>query len=193
MAFELLVNLRNNDKVNLEHGLEWSEGLPKRGDVVDVHETSEPWGRLESLQVWLAQGNAKEDWVGQTLIVKVSGPYQAAAVKNVLTESAYRLLVEGEPGYVVPGSQAQPEAAPLQAMDVLVHTRAWRLRLSELPDTVQDFAEEHGYIEITFADMQRISEHKVARTRFDPNVPSGQGRRRPDFNSPLPREEPRNA
>ena len=193
MAFELLVNLRNNDKVNLEQGLEWSEGLPKRGDVVDVHETSEPWGRLESLQVWLAQGNAKEDWVGTTLVVKVSGPYQAAAVKNVLRESAYRLAVEGEAGYVVPGSRGNSEVGPMKANEMLVHTRAWRLRLSELPDTVQDFAEEHGYIEITFADMQRISEHKVARTRFDPNVPNGQGRRRPDFNSPLPREEPRSA
>jgi hypothetical protein len=149
---------------------------------------------LESLQVWLAQGYAKEDWPGQTLIVKVDGPYVAAAVKLNLQESAYRLAVQGDPGYISPNYQAPSPELPIPDQSlVTVHTRAWRLRLSELSDAVQDFADEHGYIEITFAEMQRISEHKVARARFNPNLPSGQGQQRPDFNDPLPREEPRDA
>ena len=45
----------------------------KKGDVVTVQADGFAWGVYESKSVWLAAGNAAEDWPGHFALVKITG------------------------------------------------------------------------------------------------------------------------
>lgn len=45
----------------------------QKGDVVAVFEDGHVFGRMESLDVWLSEGHAREDWPGGFAVIKLDG------------------------------------------------------------------------------------------------------------------------
>ena len=45
----------------------------KRGYVVMIQPDGGPWGEYDSIEVWVARGNAKAAWPGNTALIKIPG------------------------------------------------------------------------------------------------------------------------
>ena len=48
-------------------------GSIKPGMVIDIRPDGYQWGRKESIDEWIRQGNKRSDWHGHTAIIKIPG------------------------------------------------------------------------------------------------------------------------
>lgn len=116
----------------------------KAGHVVVVKEDGATWGRLESKQQWIAEGNAAADWPnqGRLVIVKIPG-VQAARGQALLDEQT-------EDDIGVPGGRA-------------FRKRRWRLRLGQVPAGIAAALTTDGEVTVTAAQIRAF----ITRFRDD--------------------------
>lgn len=182
MTCSYLVFCKNSDETRPDRTPEWVQSKPHRGDIVGVVEAGTPFGRRESMQVWVADGNDPADYPGDFGIVHViDGDVEVSDVESVFNDSSIRRPITPSDGQ----NPVELDDIPT----VLVYRYGWRLRLSELTPAQQETFASNYMIELTQDEFNSISEHKIDRTYFDPFAPDGKGAVRPDAGQPLPREE----
>lgn len=182
MTCSYLVFCKNSDETRPDRTPEWVQSKPHRGDIVGVVEAGTPFGRRESMQVWVADGNDPADYPGDFGIVHViDGDVEVSDVESVFNDSSIIRPITPSDGQ----NPVELDDIPT----VLVYRYGWRLRLSELTPAQQETFASNYMIELTQDEFNSISEHKSDRTYFDPSAPDGKGAVRPDAGQPLPREE----
>jgi hypothetical protein len=184
MTCSYLVFCKNSDETRPDRTPEWVQSKPHRGDIVGVVEAGTPFGRRESMQVWVADGNNPADYPGDYGIVHVVDDHvDLSTAESMFCHSAVKRPT-------TPADQEhRVEEDGTSTSTVTVYKFGWRLRLSELtPAQQQTFASDY-MIELTQDEFNSISEHKGDRKYFDPAAPDGKGSVRPDAGQPLPWEE----
>lgn len=122
----------------------------KLGHVVVVKEDGATWGRLESKQQWIAEGNAAADWPnqGRLVIVKIPGP-TAARASALLDEQT-----EDDLGVAVTDVFDRP---------LCFRKRRWRARLGLIPQAFKDALTADGEVTVTVAQIRAF----ITRFRDD--------------------------
>jgi hypothetical protein len=79
---EILFHAKNNTHADSVMDRRWCY---KRGMPVVLHEDGHTWGRLESKQQWIAEGNTAGSWPsqGQFVIIKIPGVTKAKALSFI--------------------------------------------------------------------------------------------------------------
>ena len=184
MTCSYLVFCKNSDETRPDRTPEWVQSKPHRGDIVGVVEAGTPFGRRESMQVWVADGNDPADYPGDYGIVHVVDDHvDLSTAESMFYHSAVKRPT-------TPADQEhQVEEDGTSTSTVTVYQFGWRLRLSELTPAQQETFASDYMIELTQDEFNSICEHKGDRRYFDPAAPDGKGAVRPDAGQPLPREE----
>lgn len=112
-------------------------GCWKRGMVVNVFEDGHVWGRLESKQVWIAEGNSAASWPQQGRVAILKIPGVTAARAEALLE---RQLVD---------DAGQPVSDTYRR-------RAWRLVFDSLPNNVRNTVAQTGELTTTVSAVRNF-------------------------------------
>lgn len=122
----------------------------KAGHVIVVQEDGATWGRLESKQQWIAEGNAAVSWPnqGRLVIVKIP-PVPAAKALALLAEAT-----EDDAGAAVVDVNGRP---------LCFRKRRWRLRLGLVPQAIIDALTADGEATVTRLQIRNF----ITRFRDD--------------------------
>lgn len=135
---ELLIFVRNNTNPDPEKD---RRGCYKRGMPVCVFEDGHTWGREESKQQWIAEGNAAADWPGQGKFVILKVPGVPAAKAQALLD----LQTEDDAGVPLTDLDGAPK----------VHRRRrWQLLADSLPVGVRNTLTTTGEYTTTVAAIR---------------------------------------
>lgn len=119
---ELLIHARNNTHADPKID---RRGCYKRGMPVVVYEDGHVWGRLESKQTWIAEGNAAATWPSQGALVILKIPGVPASQMSALCD----VQMEDDAG-----------AALVDAF----RRRRWQFALGRLPVQIKDTLNTSG-------------------------------------------------
>lgn len=123
---ELLIFAQDNTHSDPEKD---RSGCYKRGMVVAVFDGGHMWGREESKQVWIGEGQDPAQWPGKFAIIKLPG-VSADKARELLAEQ-----MEDDAGTptVQPGSLLQSDGPYPRRF----RRRRWRLDFSLLPAAIR--------------------------------------------------------
>ena len=119
---EILIFAKNNTNPDPEKD---RRGCYKRGMVVVVKEDGHSWGREESKQGWIAEGNLAANWPGQ-------GKFVLLKIPGVLASKAQELIshqVEDDVGTPLINSDGAP---------IVWRRRRWQLLVDSIPLAVRN-------------------------------------------------------
>jgi len=128
-------------------------GAYKRGMVGAVCEDGHSWGRLESKQQWIAEGNDPALWHDKTVIVKIPG---ALVVKVEALLAPQEEDDTGAPLRDVDGTGV-PEAILPNPEDYPRYTyrrRLWKLAIDNIPAGVLNALKNDGEVTVTPAQVR---------------------------------------
>ena len=133
---EALIFLANNTNPDI---VKDRRGCWKRGMVVAVHEDGHVWGRLESKQVWIAEGRSAASWPqqGRMAILKIPGVSAARAKALLEMQSETDLAVE----------------LPLGG---IFRRRRWHLVFDSLSNTVRNAVSRDGEFTTTVSAIRNF-------------------------------------
>lgn len=116
----------------------------KAGHVIAVKEDGAMWGRLESKQQWIAEGNLAVEWPnqGRLVIVKIPGPTAARALALLDEQTEDDLGVVGGLSF---------------------RKRRWRVRLGLVPPGIVAALTANGEVTVTVAQIRAF----ITRFRDD--------------------------
>ena len=117
-------------------------GAYKRGDLVAVFPSGHVWGRLESKQVWVAEGNAAEDWPNKFRIVVIEG---------LSLEKAKRYVQPQTSGGVISGGSIRD----------IVRRRKFRFNVDNFPSGFLETLEQDGRAVIELPNLITRVQNKV--------------------------------
>lgn len=139
---EALIFLANNTHTD---PVKERRGCWKRGMVVTVQEDGWTWGRMESKQVWIAEGNAAAEWPnqGRMGIVKIPG---VPAAKALALLEPQDVDDAGVP-YYENLAEAQPRRATYRR-------KAWRLLVDNVPLAIRQTMLADGEITVTVSQIR---------------------------------------
>lgn len=148
---ELLVFARNNTNPNADKDI---SGCYKRGMIVGVHEDGHTWGRLESKQQWIAEGNSAETWPSQDVFVIVQIPGVPAQKARMLLDEQ----TDDDSGTPVFITNSEGHALPRR-----FRRRGWRLKVDDLPSAARTALIRDGEITVTVSEVRTF----IRRIRDD--------------------------
>lgn len=119
---ELLIFSGNNSNADPEKD---RRGSYKRGMIVCVFEDGHSWGREESKQQWIAEGNATATWPGQGKFVILKLPGVPSSKAKPLLDAQE----EDDTGVPLPGT---------------FRRRRWLLQVDSLPAVVRNALARDG-------------------------------------------------
>jgi hypothetical protein len=119
---EILIFVRNNTHIDPEKD---RRGCYKRGMPVCVFEDGHTWGREESKQQWIAEGNLAATWPGQGKFVILKIPGVLAAEARALIDHQ----MEDDAGVPILNPDGSPKA---------YRRRRWQLLADSLPLAVRN-------------------------------------------------------
>lgn len=130
---ELLLQLV--DQTNPEPARDLLDSF-KRGMTILIKPDGGPWGRMESIEVWVADGNDPDDWHRQTAIIKI--PAASEEDVSYLLESASSVIDE---------------------QLVTTRRRSWRSNLDALPVPVRNTIDRDFVYTTTKMQWDAIAEY----------------------------------
>lgn len=141
---ELLVFLANNTHADANKD---RRGCWKRGMLVVVQEDGHIWGRLESKQVWIAEGNTAASWPqqGHLAILKIPGVPAAKA----------RALLDPQNSDDA-GVPVWDEVGEGTLVPATFRRRGWRLVFDSLPNNVRNTVAQTGEFTTTVSAIRNF-------------------------------------
>lgn len=132
--------IRASDKTNLDVEID-RKGCYKKGMVVAIFEDGHTWGRLESKQQWIAEGNTADSWPSQGIfvIVKISSVLAAKAL--VLLEQQ----TEDDLGNPLLDTDNRP---------IIYRRRRWKLFVDNIPLAIRNTLTANGEITVTVSQIR---------------------------------------
>ena len=116
-------------------------GCYKRGMPVVVFEDGHTWGRLESKQQWIAEGNTAGSWPSQGIFVIVKIPTVPAAKAQTLLNTQ----IEDDLGNPLIDADGKP---------ITYRRRRWKLFIDVIPTAVRNELVVKGEITVTVTQIR---------------------------------------
>lgn len=112
-----------------------------KGMIVVIFEDGHTWGRLESKQQWIAEGNSADTWPSQ-------GKFVIIKIPTVLADKARGLLEhqeEDDLGNPFIDTDGKP---------IIYRRRRWKLLADSLPAAIRNTLATNGEITVTVAQIR---------------------------------------
>lgn len=128
-------NMTNSDPIKDRRG------CYKRGMPVVVFEDGHTWGRLESKQQWIAEGNTAASWPSQGVFVIVKiPPVPAAKARSILEHQE-----EDDLGFPMVDANGNPTT---------YRRRRWILLVDSIPAAIRNTLIANGEVTVTVAQIR---------------------------------------
>lgn len=134
---EILIKI--DDRINPDP--EINRRCYKKGMAVAVFEDGHTWGRLESKQQWIAEGNTAASWPSQGIFVIVKIPTVLAAKAQALLEHQ----TEDDLGNPLVDADGRP---------IVYRHRRFKLFVDDIPLAVRNTLATNGEITVTVAQIR---------------------------------------
>lgn len=146
---ELLIFARNNTHPDPDKD---RRSCYKRGMPVVVFDDGHTWGREESKQQWIAEGNVAADWPGQGKFIILKIPGVPAAKAQALLDQQ----TEDDAGVPL----LDPDGTPL-----VYRRRPWRALIDDLPTAVRNTLTTTGEYTADIAAKRQAIRDRLKRIR----------------------------
>jgi len=147
---ELLIFAKNNTHLDSEKD---RRGCYKRGMPVVVFEDGHTWGREESKQQWIAEGNPAADWPGQGRFVLLKLPGVPAAKAQALLDHQ----TEDDAGTPL----LNPDGSP-----ITFRRRRWQLSVDSTPLAVRNTLDSTGEYTTTVSAIRNYMKRLRDNAQF---------------------------
>ena len=107
----------------------------KKGMIICVKPDGYPWGRLESKQQWLLEGNDAADWHNKTVIVKILGLDPAIVADIVFIQDV--------------DDTGAPMPLDINGTPQRYRRRAWHLLIDNIPAGIKTTLQTDGEVTVT--------------------------------------------